>query len=319
MFANINPILYIMTNKSSILLTALMMILAAVTSCGGSDSDDQLTPIKKQKFSPKDIVIKKAKGEQYSEEKWTDITIDKNGDISSYEYSFEKDGVILEKRKFAVNNFDSERGIMTANMTIINSAGDETKLFEIVKFKNGLITEIETYTTEGNNDEITTQKFRYEDAKCIEFSYENANYKVTRKYNWGTLYKLDKMSEDFTDLNNGKNETNEYKYTFSKDQYPYEGLSMFPFIISERNNNVFPNIYAALGYFGIETPYIMQEAEIIKKSLDFGTATAFKINNTYSLIKKNSRGEVTYDISSRLVKGNTESPVYDEYTITLKE
>lgn len=308
-----------MSKKSFVYLVALA-IFSAFVSCssdndtiGGGNND-------KEQFDPTSIVIKKGKGSVSSEEKWNDIVIDNKGNIKSFEHVFVKNGVEQERSKYDIrragNNMIAEIKVSDANGNIIKN------LLEMSEFnENGFITKIETY--DDMNLLVSKKTFEYNGLACSKFTYVGNDCEITCDYSWAG-YKLSRTTERVIDLNTGRKETNIYSYTFDDEEvYPYEGMSMFPFVQSERDNNEVPHIYASLRYFGMVTPYIVKEEtqeRYITTNSQMGPGFDDKrqnIKKVFDFDKKNSRGEVMYDISS--TDKDTKVDLYDNYTITFIE
>ena len=98
---------------------------------------------------------------------------------------------------------------------------------------------------------------------------------------------------------------------------------MFPFVQSERDNNVIPHIYASSGYFGATVPYIVKSEKQERHTTvnnDMGPGFNDRvqyIEKFFDFNKKNSRGEVKYYIQS--TDQTTNVDLYDNYTITFTE
>ncbi len=309
-------------NKKSFVYLVALAIFSAFVSCssdndtiGGGNND-------KEYFAPTSIVIKKSKGSVNSEEKWNDIVIDKNGNIKSFEHVFVKNGVEQERSKYDIrrpgNKMIADIEVSDANGNIIKNLLEMSELNE-----NGLIAKIETFDMNYPDLPVSTKTFEYNGLTCSKFTYEGNDCEITCDYSWAG-YKLSRTTERVVDLNTGRKETNIYSYTFDDEEiYPYEGMSMFPFVQSERDNNAVPHIYASLGYFGMVTPYIVKEEtqeRYITTNSQMGPGFDDKrqdIKKVFDFNNKNSRGEVKYDISS--TDKDTKVDLYDEYTITFIE
>ena len=212
---------------------------------------------------------------------------------------------------------------MIAEIKVSDANGNIIKnLLEMSEFnENGFITKIETY--DDMNLLVSTKTFEYNGLACSKFTYVGNDCEITCDYSWAG-YKLSRTTERVIDLNTGRKETNIYSYTFDDEEvYPYEGMSMFPFVQSERDNNAVPHIYASLGYFGMVTPYIVKEEtqeRYITTNSQMGPGFDDKrqnIKKVFDFDKKNSRGEIMYDISS--TDKDTKVDLYDNYTITFIE
>lgn len=308
-----------MSKKSFVYLVALA-IFSAFVSCSSDNDTIGNGDNDKEHFDPTSIVIKKGKGSVSSEEKWNDIVIDNKGNIKSFEHVFVKNGVEQERSKYDIrragNNMIAEIKVSDANGNIIKN------LLEMSEFnENGYITKIETY--DDMNLLVSTKTFEYNGLACSKFTYVGNDCEITCDYSWAG-YKLSRTTERVIDLNTGRKETNIYSYTFDDEEvYPYEGMSMFPFVQSERDNNAVPHIYASLGYFGMVTPYIVKEEtqeRYITTNSQMGPGFDDKrqnIKKVFDFDKKNSRGEIMYDISS--TDKDTKVDLYDNYTITFIE
>ncbi len=308
-----------MSKKSFVYLVALA-IFSAFVSCSSDNDTIGNGDNDKEQFDPTSIVIKKGKGSVSSEEKWNDIVIDNKGNIKSFEHVFVKNGVEQERSKYDIrragNNMIAEIKVSDANGNIIKN------LLEMSEFnENGFITKIETY--DDMNLLVSTKTFEYNGLACSKFTYVGNDCEITCDYSWAG-YKLSRTTERVIDLNTGRKETNIYSYTFDDEEvYPYEGMSMFPFVQSERDNNAVPHIYASLGYFGMVTPYIVKEEtqeRYITTNSQMGPGFDDKrqnIKKVFDFDKKNSRGEIMYDISS--TDKDTKVDLYDNYTITFIE
>ena len=308
-----------MSKKSFVYLVALA-IFSAFVSCSSDNDTIGNGDNDKEQFDPTSIVIKKGKGSVSSEEKWNDIVIDNKGNIKSFEHVFVKNGVEQERSKYDIrragNNMIAEIKVSDANGNIIKN------LLEMSEFnENGFITKIETY--DDMNLLVSTKTFEYNGLACSKFTYVGNDCEITCDYSWAG-YKLSRTTERVVDLNTGRKETNIYSYTFDDEEiYPYEGMSMFPFVQSERDNNAVPHIYASLGYFGMVTPYIVKEEtqeRYITTNSQMGPGFDDKrqnIKKVFDFDKKNSRGEIMYDISS--TDKDTKVDLYDNYTITFIE
>ena len=308
-----------MSKKSFVYLVALA-IFSAFVSCSSDNDTIGNGDNDKEQFDPTSIVIKKGKGSVSSEEKWNDIVIDNKGNIKSFEHVFVKNGVEQERSKYDIrragNNMIAEIKVSDANGNIIKN------LLEMSEFnENGFITKIETY--DDMNLLVSTKTFEYNGLACSKFTYVGNDCEITCDYSWAG-YKLSRTTERVIDLNTGRKETNIYSYTFDDEEvYPYEGMSMFPFVQSERDNNAVPHIYASLGYFGMVTPYIVEEEtqeRYITTNSQMGPGFDDKrqnIKKVFDFDKKNSRGEIMYDISS--TDKDTKVDLYDNYTITFIE
>lgn len=308
-----------MSKKSFVYLVALA-IFSAFVSCSSDNDTIGNGDNDKEHFDPTSIVIKKGKGSVSSEEKWNDIVIDNKGNIKSFEHVFVKNGVEQERSKYDIrragNNMIAEIKVSDANGNIIKN------LLEMSEFnENGLIAKIETY--DDMNLRVSKKTFEYNGLACSKFTYVSNGCEITCDYSWAG-YKLSRTTERVIDLNTGRKETNIYSYTFDDEEvYPYEGMSMFPFVQSERDNNAVPHIYASLGYFGIVTPYIVKEEtqeRYITTNSQMGPGFDNKrqdIKKVFDFDNKNSRGEVMYDISS--TDKDTKVDLYDNYTITFIE
>lgn len=308
-----------MSKKSFVYLVALA-IFSAFVSCSSDNDTIGNGDNDKEHFDPTSIVIKKGKGSVSSEEKWNDIVIDNKGNIKSFEHVFVKNGVEQERSKYDIrragNNMIAEIKVSDTNGNIIKN------LLEMSEFnENGFITKIETY--DDMNLLVSTKTFEYNGLACSKFTYVGNDCEITCDYSWAG-YKLSRTTERVIDLNTGRKETNIYSYTFDDEEvYPYEGMSMFPFVQSERDNNAVPHIYASLGYFGMVTPYIVKEEtqeRYITTNSQMGPGFDDKrqnIKKVFDFDKKNSRGEIMYDISS--TDKDTKVDLYDNYTITFIE
>jgi hypothetical protein len=201
-------------------------------------------------------------------------------------------------------------------------------MLEIAKLNEyGYITEIRTITTTSNEQSsptltTITRTFEYNGLTCRKFTYAGNDYEITCEYTWQG-YKLTRTTERVVDLVTGKRETNVYQYTYDDNIYPYEGISMFPFVQSERDNNVIPHIYASSGYFGATVPYIVKSEKQERHTTvnnDMGPGFNDRvqyIEKFFDFNKKNSRGEVKYYIQS--TDQTTNVDLYDNYTITFTE
>lgn len=314
-----------MTKKPLILSTILAFVITAV-SCSDSNSITLPDNDDKETFNPSSIVIDKNKGNASSRETWSDITFDDNGKIRSFDYTFESNGIVEITRKHTISGITENRE-MIANIDILDRDGNTTKsLLEISRFnERGLISEIRSIVTSeagsGSTLQTTTMNFEYgSSGLCRKFTYNGEECNVICEYEWSG-YKLARTTEKITYSGNGRQETNIYRYTFdSKNNYPYKGISMFPFIQNERETAVVPQIYASMGYFGVVTPGILmtetQERHVTTNN-EMGpgwNSMTQRIKKVYDFTRKNSIGEVKYYISSTDTDTNTD--LYDNYTVT---
>lgn len=317
-----------MTRKSFILSTVLAFILTAI-SCSDSNSTSLPNNDNKENFNPSCIVIDKSKGDISSKETWSSIEFDKNGNIKSFVYTFEKNGIVETTKRHSISGI-TEKQEMIANIDILDKEGNTTKsLLEISRFNNqGFISEIRSIATSGEGGSSTLQatemNFEYSNSGlCRRFTYDGEECNVICEYEWSG-YRLSRATENITYKGSGRKETNIYRYTFdNKNSYPYNGISMFPFIQNERETAVVPQMYASMGYFGVVSPGILmsetQERHVTTNN-EMGpgwNSMTQRIEKVYDFTKKNSRGEVKYYISSTDTDTNTD--LYDNYTVTFIE
>ena len=329
MFAQcLNLIHFTMTRKSFILSTVLVFILTVV-SCSDSNSNSLPGNDDKELFNPSCIVIDKSKGDISSKEIWSSIEFDKNGNIKSFVYTFEKNGIVETAKRHIISGVTENRE-MIANIDILDKDGNTTKsLLEISRFNNqGFISEIRSIVTSGEGGSSTLQttemNFEYSNSGlCRRFTYNDEECNVICEYEWSG-YRLSRATENIIYKGSGRKETNIYRYTFdNKNSYPYNGISMFPFIQNERETAVVPQIYASMGYLGVAAPGILmsetQERHVTTNN-EMGpgwNSMTQRIEKVYDFTKKNSRGEVKYYISSTDTDTNTD--LYDNYTVTFIE
>ena len=309
-----------MKKMFSILLAALLL-----AACSDSDSYNPYDEQRKGDFHPANVVIKKSTPNRDITESWTNITRNRQGQVTSYEYSLEISGDIsqTEKKKHTVKYYtrhDGREVIETrTDASYFKSANGISenytrKIVETASINsNGYIDEInsiiEHWVGEPNSSEpVTTtsrRTFAYNGDFCKSSSYKDNEQEITYKYNWSG-YKLKNITELKEDLKDGSIEYNTYDYTFdSREIFPYTGTNLMAFVQSGM-----PQIYASMGYIGKGTPYVLSE-ELQGGYTKFGTMTSnnIKVHNTYSF-----DGDANFKLAY-----NAFSNIYDTYSINFSK
>lgn len=316
-----------MTRKAFILFTAITNIFMFI-ACNSSDNGP-VDPFNEydnsEAFNPKDIEIKKVSSALSTQERWYDITTDKDGNITSYKYSIEQEGKVILKETWTctikhIYDYTGTKRVKAKSDIVHFSENKDgiqneyTKVIEedIIFNQNGLITSIDTYTTkEGLTSEFTPSNkiFSYKELPngkfiCTGCVFNEKENKTEYRYNWSG-YELKEVEEFIYEANKlSENNKTRFKYN-NAVVYTYKGLSPLKFII----NGISP-IYAYMGCFGIEPPYLIEEEE--KKStyyIDNESISQPAINNIYRYYDS-GKGEIIYDINS---------DTYEVYTITIKK
>ena len=305
------------------LLHALFIALSAISiaSCNSDSEDfDPFSQQTKGEFHPKIISFSKTSDNIDITETWSNIVRNSQDKVVSYDYTREVTGEFTEKesRSCKIDYFKDHFG-NNAIRTETNveyyklSKGIEEKYTEKISEtidlnEKGYIANISTTTDHFSNNTtapvITTssRSFSYNGDMCSGSIYTDNSSRVTYRYNW-SAYQL----KGVTILNeNSRNNTvdyNTYDYTYdTKEFYKYSGMEILPFVQSG-----LPQIFAAMGYLGKCTPYILTD-EVQGGYTKFGNIKSENpvVRNSYSF---------SGDIDSKMMYSGI-SNIYNTYSVT---
>ena len=257
-------------------IIAILSILILVPSCN-KEAEDGYNPFDTEKegyFFPSSVSIDKSTANTTECERWTNIRKDSADRVVQYDYDYSyrtTDGESKnEKRRCRIYYFKDHNGkeMITATTELeysqnlkgiaegytrrldetitLNSNGHINRISTtIAHFENGA-----TEPTMGTSERI----FTYHNDFCTSSTYRDGSCKTTYTYNWNA-YQLTGMTivkEDHTD---GRIEYDRYGYTYDNDRlYLHSGTELLPFV-----QRGLPEIFAATGYFGKCTPYILTQ------------------------------------------------------------
>lgn len=313
-----------MSKRFFFLTITILFIGSLFTSCSEDNSYNPYEEQNKGFFNPTNIVIRKNTDSREITEKWTNITRNHDNKVTSYEYSFETNGDIIQKEYHKSNikyyqRHDGENAIET-NTDIsysknVNGITEDytRKVHEIVYLnENGYIKEISSIidhidTKSGEQYTTTsTRTFAYSGDFCKSSTYRDMDYEITYNYKWNG-YQLTKITEHKKYIKDGSTDYSTYEYQFNtKYIFPYKGTDLMAFVQSGM-----PQIYASMGYVGKGTPYILTEEEQGGRTEIPGHGSSSKpiISNSYSF---------DGDISTKL-SYIAFSNIYNTYSITFSK
>jgi hypothetical protein len=301
-------------------ILATLFLGTVLVSCSETEERNPFEEQKKGDFSPKQVVISKIGDNRTIVESWKNIRRDNENRVTGYEYAFEMKGDILQvesrnctldyytdfnkneciRNRYIVEYTKTDRGI-TEKYT-------ENVLEDVTINARGYISRIETVTdhfANNSTEAVTTTServFTYNGDLCTASTYNDEEYKITYNYKWDG-YMLKNLTVLKENKKDGSVEYNTYAYTFDKKAiYPYTGTSLMPFVQSGM-----PQIYAAMGYLGKCTPYVLLE-ETQGGYTKFGDMTSnnIKVHNYFNL-----EGDPTMKMTYTAL-----SNIYNSYSIT---
>lgn len=313
-------------------LYALLFMLAGITFASCSDSDD-FNPFKDQtlgELCPSSITFKKANDKLNIVEQWSNITRNRNNQITGYTYSRSSDinGVREEeKRTYTidyVNSQEGAQGIWTKykmDFYKVDNNGTEEKYTEnvyeeITLNRNGYIETISTTTEHFDSIKMnpspiskSMRTFTYDGDFCTGSVHTYGNISITNKHTWSS-YRLNKTTILVENKDNNITEFSKYEYAYDDELYKYSGAEILPFI-----QKGFPQIYASMGYFGKFTPYVLkgEDQSGYTKYPGAQQSNDTPMNNSYNFEQyTDGTGGLNFVISGI-------SNIYDTYSVTFSK
>lgn len=310
-------------------IAALMFAGAFISSCG-DDSDNSYNPFdeeSKGEFYASSITAEKVTSNFQEIENWTGIVKDSLDRVVRYSYNYNydtQDGDIKnEKRENKIYYFKTHDKLdaitVKSNLEYNQSQkGITTKYSQQITDNieinaNGYISKISTTIEHYENDSaepvIKTSKreFIYSGDICISSTFCDDESETTYTYDWNA-YQLTGITILKENNVKGFVEYDKYDYTYNNDSvYIYSGTQLLPFV-----QRGLPEVFAAMGYFGKCTPYLLTEEKhsgYFKHNNSNAPDTPTETTNQYNL---------TGDVESGFTY-NAQSNKYSTFYIDFKK
>lgn len=289
-------------------------ILLLICSCSSDDSAyNPYANREKSPFYPREIRIEKQSEKRDISEVWT-LEYNTQNAITAYTH---ETITKLEKKEGTETTTKTETGkllyypngdisneitIETEVIGIISNTYQKESIFEDVQCENGRITNINRKISIKDRNTVTNRTFTYTGDHCTSSTFTdeyNSDGPITHTYtyNWDGSHKLTGVEIDEEETSSRVYKIFRYQYDgLSKDR----GFQTNAFIYEQ-----FPQIYAAMGYFGEDCPYnIYLEEQNFKLYIngrwDKDNSSDSK---TFTLLENNA-DELKYDISSNIYSTN---------------
>lgn len=263
-------------NKNILSILAILSIIFLAPSCN-KETEDEYNPFDTETegyFFPSSITIDKNTVNTTLCERWTNIKKDSADRIVQYNYDYSyrtNDGESkTEKRNCRIYYFKDHTGkdiikattILEYDQNLKGITKEYTqKLDEAITLNsNGHISRISTTIAHFENGaadptmKTSERSFTYYNDFCTSSTYLDNTCKISYTYNWNA-YQLTGMTIVKENYADGHIEYDRYEYTYDNDKlYLYSGAGLLPFV-----QRGLPEIFAATGYFGKCTPYILAQ------------------------------------------------------------
>lgn len=308
--------------KKNALIYSILATFMFLTSCG-SDNDgfDPYKAQEKHPFYPTALTFRSSNSNTEITENWT-FEYDEEYRISNYTYEKSIKGSDREIVETSTGNlryftdFDNRQRINT-NITSEYTSTKQGQtinytenLKEDVRFDGNLIASIETTgerNTKGVIENISTERtFSYAKEYCTGSIYrDNSNNEQTYTYQWDntllkgvTIYKQNG--------NNSETTNDSYRYSYNTREVADDyGFNPLAFVYGHN-----PEIYAAMGYFGKVTPFVIEQEKY--ESYD-------KINNEKYPTQSETHEYIIQTTNNSLSFTADPSEAYDEYQYTFRK
>lgn len=303
--------------------STMMLLLASgisFLSCGSdSDSFDPYNEQKKTEFFPSKLVFRSSNNNSETTENWT-FTYDDDNNIGKYTYKQNlKSGAltIVEQKSGKLSyyeDYEGKRRITNRIYTTYTSRGNNTTytykdtITEDVTFNGNLIAAIETsgvHNVGGKAETVShIRTFTYSGDYLTGSTFKDNNSETTYTYKWNgerlaqvTVHTQNNANSDLTH--------DTYDYTYEKKEVSSNyGFNTLAFIYGHN-----PQIYAAMGFFGKTTPYLLATSKYSSYERINGVRYETQaVDNSFDIVEKSN--SVVY---------TAESTGYDEYTFTFSE
>lgn len=301
----------------------LFLLTAAITLlCSCSSDDSTYNPYayqEKTPFYPQEINIEKQNPKRKVAETWT-FEYGKDNTITAYTHTttnkLDKDGYTEETIERESGNLSYYNGSITNRITIEKavSSYDYEKYHKEEIIENaecnsdGRITTIKRFIDRYNKDGIkessttTSRTFTYTGDYCTASTYtdaDDATGAITHSYTYSWDGNHDLTSIEVEEKEKNARTRKQYKYSYGKLGKDY-GFHANAFLY-----NQMPQIYAAMGYFGKDCPYIVEsEQQTFKIFIDGQWETDNSADNKIFTFISNNADEFKYDISSEIYTTN---------------
>lgn len=307
--------------KKHAFLYAILTLCLVITSCGSDDNHfDPYQAQEKTPFYPTALTFRSINSNTEVTENWT-FTYNDDNKITNYTYEKRikgEDREIVETEAGTLTHYQDYNNKERIS-TDITSTYTSTKagqnisytqnLNEDVRIDGKLITSIETKgkkNTNGVTENISKlQKFEYANFYCTGSTYLDNNNEYTYSFRWDntllssvTIYKQNSNNSETT------NDTYTYSYNTREVADDY-GFNPLAFVYGHN-----PKIYAAMGYFGKTTPYVLEQEKY--ESFD-------KINNTIYPTQSEVHEYTIHTTTNSLSFTADPSEAYYEYQYTFRK
>ena len=296
--------------KNRINIIAIIATILAFTACSDSDSFNPYEAQKKVSFYPQTLSYINNNRSSDTTEDWT-FTYNNDNTIKSYssKQTIVKGQLIITQTEKGELSYSKD---LNGNMRIkndvtkdySNNVGDmennrKETISETVTFKGDNIVKIELDKSvqNGSNNEQTYGEwsFEYNNDYCTRATYKEDNKEsITYLFHWNG-YLLTQVSINSQNKNKDlQNEIHEYSYSniLAKD-YEFDPMA---FVLGN-----FPKIYAAMGFFGKTTPYLLESEkyELSIRNLEINNGEPYQeddLMRDYSIADNNTF--VTVEVQS---------------------
>lgn len=303
---------------------SIMMLLLASSiqflSCGSdSDSFDPYDKQEKTEFYPSKLLFRSSNNDTETVENWT-FAYDNDKNISKYTYkqSLKSGSLNISEQKSGklsyYEDYEGKRRITNRIYTTYTSRGNNTTysykdtITENVTFNGNLIVSIETsgiHNVGGKAETVShIRTFTYSGDYLTGSTFRDNNNETKYTYKWNG----ERMSQVTVHTQNNVNSDlthDTYDYTYEqKDVASNYGFNTLAFIYGHN-----PRIYAAMGFFGKTTPYLLSTTRYSSyERINGDRYETQSVDSSFDIVEKNN--SVVY---------TAESTGYDEYTFTFSK
>ena len=310
-------------------IAALLFAVLFVSSCDNGE-DNIYNPFDEEtkgEFYASSITAVKITSNILESENWTNIVKDASNRIAQYSYDYNyttlSGDTKNEKRDSKIYYFkthDKQDAITVQSHLEYNQqqGGIASKYSQKISDNiainaDGYISKISTTIAHYESDSVepviktSEREFIYSGDICISSTFCDEESKITYTYDWNA-YQLTGITVLKDNHVKGIIEYDKFDYTYNNDSvYIYSGTQLLPFV-----QRGLPEVFAAMGYFGKSTPYLLAEEKhsgYLKHNSSNTTTTSTETTNNYSLVGDVESG-FTY---------NAQSNIYSTFYIDFKK